>query len=358
MDTKTFFPQTKNQIYLNTPACGLISKNVLEQKQRDNQLFFEQGSLFLKDEDDVALQTKLKISKIFNADVDRIGLTSNFSLAFNAILDALNPSITFLCLKEEYPSVTLPIESRGFNLKSIPISSGIENDIYQSVKIYKPDILALSKVQYLSGIHLETSFFQKLKKDFPNIKILVDATQYLGTEDFDFKQSGIDLLISSGYKWLNAGLGVAIVMMSNELYQDLNPKQVGSNSVQNKIKKTFKPMGFLEPGHYDMLPIKSLQSALSLHYEEIGIDKISQHHKSLSRDAFEIFKSRKLLDGHVSKREQHSSIFNLNISQDKFQDFEKANIILSKRGQGLRIGFHYHNTIDDLNRFLDFIKTL
>ena len=355
MNTKTIFPQTKNQIYLNTAACGLISQKVSEQKQRDTQLFFEQASIFLKDEDDVVLQTKLKIAKIFNADVERIGITPNFSLAFNSVLDALDKSTNFLVLDGDYPSVLLPINQRGFPIKSIPITSDVENDIYQNVKKHKPDVLALSKTQFLNGIHLETSFFQELKKDFPNLKILVDATQYLGVEEFNFKNSGMDLLISSGYKWLNAGLGNAIVMISEALYEELRPKQVGSNSVKDKTKKTFKSMGFLEPGHYDMLTIKSLQTALTLHYEEIGIDKISQHHKNLALVAFEAFKSRKLLDEEVSKRKLHSSIFNLNISQGRFQDFENANIILSKRGQGLRVSFHYHNTIDDLKRFLDFL---
>lgn len=357
MNSKIIFPQTKNQIYLNTAACGLMSSKVLEQKQRDTQLFFEQGSVFLKNEDDIVLQTKLKIAEIFNADVDRIGITPNFSLAFNSVLDAIDKSTTFLILDEDYPSVVLPIKQRKFPFKSIPITSQLENDIYQNVKMHKPDVLALSKVQYLSGIQLETSFFQDLKEEFPNLIILVDATQYLGVEEFDFKHSGIDLLISSGYKWLNAGLGNAIVMISEALYEKLKPKQIGSNSVKDKIQKTFKPMGFLEPGHYDMLPIKSLQTALALHYDEIGIKWISQYHKNISQKAFDAFKGLMLLDENVIKRQQHSSIFNLNISQDRFQDFEDANVILSKRGEGLRISFHYYNTIDDLNQFLDFLKT-
>ena len=106
------------------------------------------------------------------------------------------------------------------------------------------------------------------------------------------------------------------------------------------------------------LPIKSLQAALNLHYDKLVLIGFLNITKIFPCKPFEAFKSRKLLDDKVSKRRQHSSIFNLNISQDKFQDFEKANIILSKRGEGLRIGFHYHNTIDDLEHFLDFIRTL
>lgn len=358
MNIKSIFPQTQNKIYLNTPACGLISKKVKDQKIHDIQLFFDVGSGLMNHEDDIVYQTKHKIAGIFNAEIDKIGITPNFSLAFNSILDAMDYSATFLCLDEEYPSVVLPIQKRGFQYKSIPITAEIEKDICQNLRKHKPDVLALSKTQYLSGIHLETSFFQELKKDFPELKILVDATQYLGVEKFDFKNSGIDLLISSGYKWLNAGLGIAVVMMSDALYDVLDSKQVGSNSIKDKAKLSLKPTGFLEPGHYDLLPVKSLQTALDVHYDDIGMAWISPHLKKLSEQAFEAFKSRNLIHENVSKRKQHSSIFNLNISQDKFQDFEEANIILSKRGQGLRIGFHYHNTIDDLNHFLDVLKKL
>ena len=356
MKIKSHFPQTQNQIYLNTAACGLLSTTVLEQKHKDNSMFFEKGKDFLNNEEEIVTQTKENIADIFKASPNRIAITANFSLPFNAVLDAIDNSARFLCLTEDYPSVILPIKSRGFRCDTISISENIEHDIYDHIKNHKPDVLALSKVQYLGGIHLETSFFQNLKQDFPNLKILVDATQYLGVEEFDFNDSGIDLMIASGYKWINAGLGSAIVMMSDALYEELASPQIGANSLKDKAKSLSKPMGFLEPGHYDLIAIRSLQTALDLHYHQIGISKISKHIKLLSERAFEAFKGRNLLDEKVYKRNQHSSIFNLNISQDKFQEFEQAHVKLSKRGNGLRVSFHYYNTIDDLKRFLEFLK--
>ncbi|QTY26276.1 aminotransferase class V-fold PLP-dependent enzyme [Flavobacterium sp. CS20] len=356
MNTKTIFPQTQNFTYLNTATCGLLSINVLLQKQKDNEDFYNQGSVFLNDEDKIITLTKKNIARIFNVDQDKVAISANFSLAFNAVLDAINESATFLYLNEDYPSIRLPIKNRGFDCKSISITSQIENDIYEYIAKYKPNFFAVSKVQYLSGLHLETSFFQKLKRDFPNLKILVDGTQYLGVEAYDFKNSGIDLMISSGYKWLNAGLGNCIVMLSEALLDELNPKQIGANSLIDKTKEASKPMGFLEPGHYDLIAIKSLATALELHYNQIGIENIQNHLQNISRQAFETFKNQQLIDEVVSKRSQHSTIFNLSINQKRFQDFEKANISLSKRGNGLRVSFHYHNDLEDLDQLLKIVN--
>jgi len=357
MNTKTIFPQTQNNTYLNTAACGLISQNVLNQKQKDNELFYQHGSVFLIDEDEIISRVKQKIASIFSLNHNKVAITPNFSLAFNAVLDAIDKSSRFLYLQEDYPSIRLPIEKRGFRCKKIPIATELEESIYKHVAKYNPNFLAISKIQYLNGIHLQTDFFKNLKQDFPNLKILVDGTQYLGVEAFDFDYSGIDLMISSGYKWLNAGLGNAVIMMSDALFENLHSNQIGANSLIDKNKQTLKPMGFLEPGHYDLCAIKALETALELHYNQIGITPIESHLKNLSKRAFEDFKTQGLLDEVVSKRSQHSTIFNLKIASSRLKDFEEANIKLSKRGNGLRISFHYYNTLEDLSHFLEVVNS-
>lgn len=356
MNIKSIFPQTENITYLNTAACGLLSQRVLDVKHKNNMMLFNQGSAYFNNEDLIVGHTKQKIADVYHAEVDRIAITPNFSLAFNAVLDGIDSSSTFLCLDEDYLSVRLPIQKKGFKYKSIPITAELEKDIKQWIKQYNPNVLALSMVQFTNGITLETSFFQQLKNDIPNLKILVDATQYLGTAHFDFKTSGIDLLIASGYKWLNAGFGNAIVLMSNDLYRNLSPKQIGSNSILDKTKLDEKPMGFLELGHYDLGAIQSLDAALELHYNTIGIEYISNSINELSGLAFNTFKSCGLLEEKVVLRNVHSNIFNLNISQNRYDEFIESGIYLSKRGTGLRVGFHYHNKIDDLEHLMKLIN--
>lgn len=356
MNIKSFFPLTENQIYLNTAASGLLPKPVYEFKLKDKERFFENGSGYLKKEDEIIEVTKAKISKIFNVKKDRVGLTPNFSLAYNAVLDSMPRSLKFLCLDEDYLSVTMPIKLKGFTYNSIPISADLEDQIYKHILKYDIDVLALSIVQYLNGIKLNLEFFKQLKSDFPNLKIMVDATQYLGVESFSFDTSGIDFLASSCYKWLSAGFGNAISMFSESFFQDLSFKQAGSNSFADKAKLEMKPMGFLEPGHYDLNTVGALCEALDFHYNTIGIKYIQQQIKSISENAFSHLASMGLIEQNVVERNAHSNIFMLKIKQEKFTEFEKAKIILSKRGDGLRISFNYFNTFDDLEHLIAFLK--
>jgi selenocysteine lyase/cysteine desulfurase len=356
MNVKSFFPLTKHQTYLNTAASGLLPKPVFEEKQKDLNEFYEKGSGYLDKENQLISQTKEKIARIFNANDSRIAITPNFSLAYNAVLDALPETSVYLCLDEDYFSVVMPIKQKGLKYHSLPISHNVEEVIYDFVSKNHIDVLSLSMVQYLSGIKVNVEFFRQLKKDFPQLKILVDATQYLGTEAFDFEDSGIDLLISSCYKWLNAGYGNAITLMSETLYQEISPKQIGANSYFDKVDLKVSPMGYFEPGHYDLNSIVGLGRALEFHYEQIGIESIEKQICSLSVKAFEQLKSMDLIEEKVKHRGSHSGIFMLKVDQERFDEFKKAKIILSKRGQGLRISFNYFNTFDDLEQLIDFLK--
>ncbi len=356
MNVKSFFPVTEHQIYLNTAASGLLPKPILEAKQKDLSEFYEKGSGYLGKENTLVNQTKEKIAAIYNAKPNRIAITPNFSLAYNAVLDALPRDLTFLCLDEDYFSVVMPLKVKNINHHSIPIGHDFEEKIYDYISVHEIDVLSVSIVQYLSGIKIDVEFFKRLKTDFPHLKILVDATQYLGTESFDFADSGIDLLISSCYKWLNAGYGNAITLMSDDLYDMITPRQIGANSYYDKADLKVSPMGYFEPGHYDLNSIVALQKALEFHYDQIGIAFIEKQIKAISVKAHQELNALDLVEEHVKLRKTHSTIFMLKITQEKFDDFQKAKIILSKRGQGLRISFNYFNTFDDLEHLIDFLK--
>jgi len=355
MSISSHFPITSKITYLNTAACGLISNEVYQAKNKDNYKLFHNAPAYLDEENNVVMATKTLISKIFNADVNTIAITPNFSVSFNHILDGLNSNLTVLSLAEDYPSLLLPIKKRGFNLTTIGITSNIEEKLYSYITKNSPDVFALSITQFLNGIHIKPSFLKKLKSDFPNLIILADATQYLGVEDFDFKDSKIDAVISSCYKWLNAGFGNCIVLLSDELKHTIDSKTVGANSLIDKTKTAMKGMGFLEPGHYDLNSIKSLHAALQLHYNTIGIDVISEQIQDVSQLAFKEFKALDLLDVHSSKRAFHSSIFNLNLDEKYLDTFQNQDIYVSKRGNGLRISFHHYNTREDLEHLLSYI---
>ena len=95
----------------------------------------------------------------------------------------------------------------------------IENLILRGVIKHKPNVLVVSIVQYIDGLKLNLDFIKKLKQQFSDLIIIGDATQYLGSEKFSFTDSGFDIVISSGYKWLFSGYGNAIMLFKKDFYK-------------------------------------------------------------------------------------------------------------------------------------------
>ena len=75
--------------------------------------------------------------------------------------------------------------------------------ILNEIKKKLPDVLIFSIVQHIDGTLVDLDFIKKIKNEFPEILIIADGTQFCGTKFFDFKNSNIDILISSVY-WENA----------------------------------------------------------------------------------------------------------------------------------------------------------
>src|SRR5690606_40034077 len=116
---------------------------------------------------------------------------------------------------------------RGFHVTGVqtcalPISDAhLEERIESMVRSERPDVLVLSVVDYITGLKVDLDFIKQLKEQFPDLLIVGDATQYLGTEPFDFSTSGFDAVGASGYKWLLAGFSNGLLFLSNSMKENL-----------------------------------------------------------------------------------------------------------------------------------------
>ena len=63
-----------------------------------------------------------------------------------------------------------------------------------------------------------------------------------------------------------------------------------------------------------------------------------------------------LLEESVIKRKAHSSIFNIKGGEKLFQYLKSKNIIVSQRGEGIRVSFHYFNTEKELDFLIKELK--
>lgn len=352
-DLRNEFPLLSNCTYLNTASSGLLSRSIIDWRREHDDTFFKNGSRFRDNQQKQLHKVRATLARVFHAQPEEVALVPNFSLGFNMCLESLPNKQKILVLEEDYPSVVWPIEDRNFEVIYVKVDAQLEENIWAAVTQHQPDVFAFSIVQFTSGIKINLDFLQQLKAYHPQLLLLADGTQYMGTEIFDFKDSAIDILGASAYKWLLAGYGNAFYLIKEEVQQRLQAATIGFNSVEaNVAKRDYINFNkHLEPGHLDTLNFGSLKHALEA-LEKRGIPETSEKIKYISHLAKERFSELGWLEERVVAREIHSSIFNIKGNDEMFQKLQKNNIICSQRGNGIRISFHFYNSEDDLEHVI------
>lgn len=349
---RNHFPVVKHNTYLNTAATGLLSEQVFEYKQDQDLGFLTLGSLFRDKKSDLMAEIRESLARFFSAEANKIALVPNFSFGFNILLEGVKKSAKFLLIAQDYPSINLAVEARDFEICYAKLNENLEENIYKEIQKNKPAFFAFSIVQYTNGIKLTQAFLRQLKEDFPDLILIADGTQYCGTEKFSFKDSKIDVLGASAYKWMNAGFGHAFFMFQESVASKVYPKTNGFGSSIGKYKQEDNSfIGKFEPGHLDTSAIGAMLPAIEL-IEKIGISTIENQLKTLAEAAKKTFEEKQLLTDAVLKRKTHSTIFNIKGDEKLFHHLMENNIVCSQRGNGIRISFHYYNTLEDLEKLM------
>jgi selenocysteine lyase/cysteine desulfurase len=352
-ELRKHFPALESCIYLNTASNGVIPKPVIEWRHQHDLDLMNHASVF-RDKHKLHIeQIRQTVAGFFNASTDETALIPNLSFGMNTVLEGLPKGQKILLLKNDYPSINWPVETRDFDVCYAEIDENLEQNIEEAVIKHKPDVFMFSIVQWLSGIRIDFEFLNQLKSYHPNLLLIADGTQYLGTENFSFAENAIDVLGASAYKWLTAGYGNGFIMVKESARERIFPKTIGFNSAERfesaATETTF--MKHFEPGHQDTLNYGSLEQAM-LFQEKLGKDYLYQKIDSLSGKAKEKFANLDLLKNDTLLREKHSSIFNLKGDKAFFQKLKENDIICSPRGGGIRISFHYYNTEEELNKLV------
>ncbi len=344
------FPVLEQYTYLNTAASGPLPEKVWEFRQDHDFDFFLKASVLKEKMGDMLTEVRESIGNFFHCAPNRVALVPNFSYGFNTILESIDKPNKVLLLENDYPSINWAVKSRDFTVIYATIDENLEENIIAQIEKEQPYFFAFSLVQWINGVKINVEFLKKLKTKFPELILIADGTQYFGTEAFDFDASGIDIAVSSCYKWMNAGYGNGFILFKESVQGKISPKNIGFGSLQGKYKAhEGNFIGKFEPGHYDTLNFGSLKVAIDL-IQQIGIDVISARINTLKSIARERFASAGLLEDWTLEREDYSSLFNIKGDEKIFNKLKGEGIITSLRGEGIRVSMHYFNTEKDLNR--------
>ena len=329
------FPLLSKGIYLNTAYVGLMSKRLVEFRANNEKDYLQKGEDYKKNSYEILEEAHRTVSRFFSVNLNNAFVVNNFSSGIRHVIRFLPKKLKVLLIDNDYPSLISAFEEEDFIIHKIPmLDLDLEDQIDDYISKNQIDILALSIVQYSTGLLIDVDFLESLKLKHPNLLLIGDGTQYLGAHKFSFDSSPFDVVAASGYKWLLAGFGNGILMISKS-YLDLIKKE--ASVIRDIIFK----------GHFNILATASLNFAIQS-LEKQGFENLMNQKAELTEKVKNSLSEINKIGSWVSKRKQHSSIFILEGNKDLFKNLTKSKIHCVLRGKGVRISFHYYNTEEDL----------
>ena len=352
------FPVLRKGIYANTAVYGLMYESLLDWRQEHDLDFLIYGSDMREKTLEVISDTRTTVGEFFNCKRENVALVNNFSTGLNILLEGLDHGKKVLLIENDYPSLNWGFENRPFEISYLKMASNIEEQIHDHVAKKKIDVLALSLIQWLDGFAINLDFLKDLKTQNPNLIIIADGTQFCGSSEFDFSNSGIDVLGASAYKWLLAGYGNGFMLFSDHIKDDVAIDSIGFNAANGELDKkdSIRMAKLFEPGHLSSLNFGSLKFSLDF-FNKIGIDKITAHNRKLSQKGKAAFESLGLLSERVENRQHHSTIFNIKANEATFQKLLAHDVYCAQRGDGIRLSFHFYNTEEEIDAIVKILKS-
>lgn len=363
MGNRENYPALQNYTYLNTAGCGLLSTQTQQVVQQAMQQYAEQGSLSRDAWYEKLDAIRQSAAELLGATASEMALITNFTSGIYNVAQLLRDYRRVLVVVDDYPTLVLPWHLLGyevFTVSSLPDGRIPLEAIESKIRQHNIQVLAVSHVQFSSGFRLPLASLSSICQE-SEILLVVDATQSVGVVPINLSETPVDVLIASGYKWLNAGLGNGLLYVREKLHQELSPQLLGFGTVGSQFSAQqigqipFTP-STLEAGHYNFFSLLALQQALK-ETKEIGIyslfDSVMKLRTQLVSD---LPQNIELVSDYST--DNSSSIVVVKAPENAESQLKAKNIITSTRPRGLRISPHFYNNEQDIQLILEVLSEL
>lgn len=346
------YPALKQQTYLNTASCGLISKATVSTAQQFYQQHLQQGGTLRAQWYEQIAATRQLAADWLGAQVSEVALMSNFTSGMNFVVPMLQSYKKVLLMEGDYPSLTLPWQLHGHEVVTCPTEANGSfalEQVEQHIERYQIKVLAISHVQYTTGFCVDLVALGTLCRAH-GVLLVVDATQSMGVIPIDVQRMPVDILVASGYKWITAGFGNGLLYIRQELQERLSPVVMGSNSFEDVLPEGTIPFSArtLEAGHYNYSGLFALQQALR-ELQKIGASVIFERVKGLTDYLYEqLPPAVNVVSNYAWGRRSGITVIKGDESLEKF--LLGKSVVTSARARGLRISLHFYNSEEDADR--------
>jgi len=359
------FPVCDKYVYLNPAGGSPMSRSASEAGQLFYKEMLEFGDTYWETWLERTEKTRSLLAKFIGAGYDEIGFTTNTSHGMNLVAQMLKDKGPILTMRDEFPSTTFPWINQETEIKFVePIDYGYSIDNIKSTLTPDIKILVTSYVQYSTGYRQNLKALGNFCKE-NNLIFVVNATQALGIFPVDVKKCNIDFLMFTGLKWATAGYGIGGLFVDRKWLQPKNFPFAGWRSVEvpekmdNLSMQLKNEASVIESGCPHFPNIFALGGALNL-FNRIGQENVVNRVIALNR-LLEKELSELGIEVIAQKEDKHRSgilIAKIPNQKEVVGKLSERNIIVSARGEGVRISNSIFNNEEDFEKLILALKEI
>ncbi len=373
---RSHYPGAAAQVYLDTSTSGLLSDETYEAAKAVLDKRHLEGVSIPEYWDSWAHADSLRplVAQLIGAAAEEVFFGKDCSdilniftvnMQFQRGQKVLVPDVSFPSTRNTW----LNREADGLAVQYLPAKEGVVTT-QQIIDALADDVFAVSvcAVEHSTGYRYDLAALGKACRQ-RGIYLVVDATQCLGGMAMDMEKMQIDFMAASTYKWLNNVFGVGVGYVRKDLVPLMKNMHMGWGGIGDRMKDsanltlTMHPAARrFETGGLNWLGLKGLEQAVKT---VLALGKEDTEKYILERMA-QFYEGAKTLTkwriAPALEEGNRSGIVYLNHDESVQLSYE----IMARHGVRIniagptrvRIGIHFYNNPEDVEKCLAFLKAL
>jgi len=371
LSPRSDFPVLDEVVYLNTGSIGLEPLPVQRAGEELGSQIAGRGTVGFDDdvEKRVGDIPRAAAARLLGSSPDDVAVVTHATEALCQVAWWLKPGAgeNVVSADLEFPSVTYPwlrvARDTGAEIRlarAVEDPASFSLDTIAAAVDEQTAVICVSHVQYATGHRLDPAALVALSRSVDALLVL-DATQSAGVVPLDAPALGVDVLVSSGYKWLCSAPGAGICYLRPELWEQLDPPFVGWKSTEDAFAfdATTIPLASSARRLEYSTPAYAAGAALSAAIDyllELGIENVLAHDLALAgelREGLERLGAEVLTPAEDDRRAGIViARFPGREGPDLASDLARAGVIVSPRLGAVRFSLHHFNDSSDVERAL------
>lgn len=364
------FPIFKTKIHLANNSKGALSHQVMAAHQEYLTSWLEKGAPWgLWVEKHEALRAAF--ARLIGAGVHEVAICPSATVGLASVASCFDwRKRTALAFDDfSFPSVAYLWHAqamRGAEIRRVPPDEKNEISVKAFDRVFddRLQFLSVAHVCYKNGHRMNLPSLASRCHDAGAL-LIVDDYQSCGSRPLNVKDAGIDVLVTGTVKFLLGSAGVALLYIREGLLEELHPTITGwfgqtnpddfqvERHMEAKDATRFQIGTPAIPSVYDSLAGLELIETVGLNAIGLWIDSLTA--LMMARLEEQGFVSATPVD--PLKRGPQVAVRS-NDAVRAVAELARRNIIATSRDNNVRAAFHYYNTPEDIEAFLQGLKEI